>query len=131
MAKKDLSVVLLDEKGQKLGATKQCYVLEPDKKTIAKQGEGYLMATITDPTEEVSVKSAIIESLLSDASDNPQAGVPSEEKAKRFAVFFKISQSKDDTKIDLSSDEIVLIKKVCWLAKPTLIAGQIDHILEG
>lgn len=131
MAKKDLSVALLDEKGQKIGATKQCYVLEADKKTFVKQGEGYMVATLTDPTDEVSIKSVIVEALLSDASENPQAGVPSDEKSKRYAAFYKISQAKDETKVDLTTEDIVLIKKVCWLAKPTLIAGQIEHILEG
>ena len=86
---------------------------------------------MTDPTEEISIKTAIVEALLSDASENPQAAVPSDEKSKRYATFFKVSQAKDDTKVELSTEDIVLIKKVCWLAKPTLIAGQIDHILES
>jgi hypothetical protein len=131
MAKLNLSVPLVDEKGVPVGTTRSCYVLESDGETFKKRGEEYVIATITDPKNERIVKDAIIEALLSDANENPQAALSKEVKAKRYSTFYKISQAKDLTKVDLSSEEITTIKEVCWLAMPTLLAGQIEHILEG
>lgn len=131
MAKLNLSVPLVDEKGVPVGTTRSCYVLESDGETFKKKDGEYLVATITDPKNEKIVKDAIIEALLSDANENPQAALSKEVKAKRYSTFYKISQAKDLTKVDLSSEEITTVKEVCWLAMPTLLAGQIEHILEG
>lgn len=53
-----------------------------------------------------------------------------EEKYNRYTIFKKIEEAPDNI-VELSSDEIVVIKKLVGLSYPPLIVGQAWDMLEG
>jgi hypothetical protein len=117
--------------GKPIGEITQGYALNEARTDLATDEKGnFLVVTFTDPKgEAITLKDICIRSLLSDAGDNPQSPLDKDIKAKRYALFYKLSNCKNGT-VELESEEITTIKDVIWLVEGTLMAGQACNMLE-
>ena len=79
--------------------------------------------------EEVpfTISEAIINSLTANFED--EKDLTGEEKVKRFIIAQKVQRNKDKT-IDLSVEDVSMVKKLVGKAFGVLIVGQVWEILE-
>ncbi len=125
----DLTQSLLYPDGKKIGLDKECFILEADKITLAKDEKGnFETLTIEDKENELTLKRVLIRSLISDFPLIPGGTLSGDEKAERGGFFFRISQSNGE--IDLTMADAVKIQKVVQACEGTLIGYQACKMLE-
>lgn len=96
--------------------------------TPIKTIEGKDMKEMVDGQEKViTIKKFCVNAVLANPSDN--AKETGEQKVKRYELAKKIQNAKKE--IDLSSEEISLIKKEIGINYPPIVVGQAYEILEG
>jgi hypothetical protein len=87
--------------------------------------EGKVVNALTG--EPATVRGVVIEALL--ATFNDEAHLSGEEKLKRWELASKIKNTADP--VELTLDELTLIKKLTGKAYGPLVVGQTWKILEG
>lgn len=115
-----------DKDGKVMNAEKECCILKPDG-SLAKTSDGnYVIKIIPTPDEKVILKRICINALISEYTDEV---ITPDEKYEKYLLFQKFHEAKN--KIELETDEIVLVKK--WIGKGfgTLMMGQAWNMLEG
>jgi hypothetical protein len=129
MSKIDLKKEVKDIEGNSIG-TKQCWVLEPNKKDLVKNADGsYMMITLNDTANKLTLKNVIERCLVADVPlEAGKQQLTREEKVERSALFFRIQQANGS--IDFDAKEISTIQDIIWATESTLIAGQACSYLE-
>lgn len=107
----DVTKKLVDLSGKVLTQPKQ----DQDRKTNEKP-----------EMEDITLKMVSVNAIL--AAD-PRKSCPGEEKVKRYELAKKIYVA--DTEVELSAEDIVLIKNSVHDGFQPLISGQVAEILEG
>lgn len=79
-----------------------------------------------DKEKAITFASTSLTALL---SVNPESRVTAEEKARRYTVAMKIN--RDPSKVDLTAEEIILVKKAVGEFHGPLVVGQTYEMLEG
>ena len=72
----------------------------------------------------MTLKDVIINAILTPLKDDDE-----KKKIEKYGLFKKLMVAEDE--IDLTSEEISLLKRVVGLLSPQLIAGQVHEMLEG
>jgi len=110
--------------GTPLGKTQEVAVVN-EKNQFIKNERGDV-AVITIPAEGAStLRDICIAALM---TDNPENRVNGQEKYRRYELATKIK--KNDT-VEVTTDEIVLIKNLIAEIYPPLVLGQAFDMLEG
>ena len=126
----DLKAVIMGLEGKPINSTKEVFVIRKNDKgedEFEKDAAGNpLVLVIPTPEKSLTLKEVLVNSLLASTAEKSTT----EEKSKRFSLFFRIESSKAD-KIDFSSEEISLCKKLVQEAYPILTAGRACMILEN
>lgn len=129
--KTNLKSVLLDVDGKTLGGEERVAIVSEKTKNFLLDSNGRKLTTIIKTDEEPTLKQVLIDVLLSEINQNdPKEPVPSEEKSKRYSLFFRINNSKKD-EIDFTVKEVGLLEELLWALKPTLIAGQCAALINN
>jgi len=124
----DLSQVLKDIDGKVMGASEVVAVVN-EKSNFIVNNKGQKITTTIPSEKEPTLKSTLISVLLSNVNhDNKDKEIEPTEKAKRYALFFKINNATDD-KIELEASEVVHLEELLWALEPTLIAGQCREMI--
>jgi len=76
--------------------------------------------------KEITIKSICVNSLM---VNDPKERINGEEKLKRYDLATKIFKSEGE--LELSAEEVVLIKKLVGDNMSTLVVGFVFRILEG
>lgn len=79
-------------------------------------------STVT--TKEVEVKSLLLMALQSESD-----GDTMDSKRKAFELMIALTAAKND--IEIKSEDITLLKSKCYKLFSSLVAGQLELILEG
>lgn len=126
--KTDLNQVLKDIDGTVMGASEVVAVVN-EKNNFIVNNKGQKITTTIPSKKEPTLKSTLISALLSNVNhDNKDKEIEPTEKAKRYALFFKINNATDD-KIELEASEVVHLEELLWALEPTLIAGQCKEMI--
>ncbi|MDA7514176.1 hypothetical protein N8508_00145 [bacterium] len=124
----DLNQVLKDIDGTVMGASEVVAVVN-EKNNFIVNNKGQKITTTIPSKKEPTLKSTLISALLSNVNhDNKDKEIEPTEKAKRYALFFKINNATDD-KIELEASEVVHLEELLWALEPTLIAGQCKEMI--
>lgn len=75
---------------------------------------------------DLTLKDICVNSLLSVQQDDKE-----KEKFERFEIFQKIKNPSEEGFVELSTNEIVVIKKVIGIFQPPLLLGQAFNMLEN
>lgn len=84
---------------------------------------------VEEKEKYITLKRICVNALLSEAKEEKNIIITGEEKVKRYELAKKIQEA--ETKVDLKTEEIVLIKKMIGLVYPPLIVGQCFQLLEN
>jgi hypothetical protein len=126
--KTDLNQVLKDIDGTMMGASEIVAVVN-EKGHFVINGQGQKITTTIASKKEPTLKSTLISVLLSNVDQgNKDKEIEPTEKAKRYALFFKINNATDN-KIELEASEVVHLEELLWALEPTLIAGQCKEMI--
>lgn len=74
----------------------------------------------------LTLRDVCVNSLLSNQQEDKE-----KEKFERYEVFQKIKKADKDGMVDLSTEEIVIIKKAVGVFQPPLLLGQAFNMLEN
>lgn len=74
----------------------------------------------------LTLRDVCINSLLSNQQEDKE-----KEKFERYEVFQKIKKADKEGMVDLSTEEIVIIKKAIGIFQPPLLLGQAFNMLEN
>jgi hypothetical protein len=118
-----LNAVINGVDGKPLNVETKCVVIDEDHNIITENGEP-LMVLKTDKSLKQTLKDFIKQSLLAGKKDQSVS-----EKVRCYDIYEKVVKSND--KIDLESEEIVLIKSLIKLHHPILVMGQCLKHLEN
>lgn len=129
--KVDLTKKIIGLDGKPIAGVKEAFIVIRDSNTgredFMKDEKGNDVTIVRDtPKEAITLKTHLISSLLFD----PKGAIPVEEKVKRYALFFRIENAKNNT-IDLEAEEIALCKKCNNEYANILAAGRVNSLLEG
>jgi hypothetical protein len=80
---------------------------------------------LKDGIEDLTLKSVCVNGLLATMQNDQPSG---EEKLKRYLL---ATQINNDDEVDVSAEDISLIKKMVGMSFPTIVAGQAFMMLEG
>lgn len=94
-----------------------------DFSTILLDATDKPIATSDTDVDSFTVRKACLQAVLVDDQENRAS------KESRYGLFVAIKSAKD-ADIELTLDEVQLLKKQVLLAYPTIIAGQICMVLE-
>jgi hypothetical protein len=127
----NLAQVLKDVDGNVLNAKETVALVDSKTKQFLLDGNGNKLTTTIESKDEPTLKVMLVDILLSEINHvNPQEPLESEEKSKRYALFFKINTSKGD-KVSLTPKEVSHLDELLWAMKPTMIAGQCADMING
>ena len=129
MTKINLDQPILGLDSKPLNSTKEAFVIIRDRITkteeFLKDPNGNDVMISKETVEDtLTLKKQLINSLLFNASE-----ITPDDKAKRFALFFKIEQCKDE-ELELTAEEVSLCKKCVNLYASILIAGRVCMLID-
>lgn len=128
--KLDLTTAIIGLEGKPVNGTKEVFVIRKNEKgedEFEKDSSGKeIVLTIATPEQAFTIKKVLINSLLASSEEK----ISTEEKAKRFSLFFRIENAKTD-KIEFTAEEVTLCKKVVQENCSILVAGRACRILEN
>jgi hypothetical protein len=125
-----LSTKIMGAEGEVLGADKKGYIFGEDMQPKKNDKGEWLQAFRHDEEDALTVKKVIARCLLSDLNiENRKEPVSGDEKAERFAIWFKLSNSNGS--MELESAEVKKITELVRFIEPTLIGGQVCMALES
>jgi len=83
-----------------------------------------LLDDIEIPGKKLTLKSKIITSLLTPQQEDKEA-----DKWSKYEIFKKVRDAK--TEVELTAEEVTIVKKVIGKTQPVLILGQCFELIEG
>ena len=121
-----LSTQLKDEKGNTLGTSLDCLVVDKDNNFIKDNSGQLVVATINKPDIGKTIKEVICSSLLHETPNKPLTGV---EKSKRYRLWLLVNESIET--VEIPTEDVLIIKNCILETQPILIAGQCEALIEG
>lgn len=116
-----------DQNGKVLGEKMTVMVIRENSDEVVMNDKGVpLLAEVTKPEYSKTLKDVITESLL---FEKPNSQLTPEDKSKRYSLWYRVN--KEEKSIDLSAEEILLIKECIANLQPILIMGQCHDYLEN
>ena len=108
--------------GKVMNSEKECCILKPDG-TIAESNGSVVTTTVPTPDKKLELKKVCINALLANIPDDQT------DKYEKYKLFQKFH--KANSKIELESGEITMLKELIKKFHETLIMGQAYDMLEG
>lgn len=112
-----------DLAGKILYGEKECCILKPNGE-LAKANGKFVTRTVETPEDKLELKQVCIESLLTDSpEENPDL------KDAKYTLFKKFHEANGE--IDITAEDLVLVKAQIRKVYSTFIMGQAHEMLEG
>ena len=121
----NLKSKIKDENGNNLGEKITCLVVDEKGKYQTQEDGSPVVVIKTNHKSASTIKDMILPSLL---NENVEPKLTLKDKSERYRVWSLINISK--TSVELTAEEITIVKKAVSDTQPILVMGQIHDLLE-